>query len=102
MDRGPDYKDFEIVRIEKYIDVEGDIRRAVSYGKEDKDLYVWFKIEDMLESFPNWTIPNPSIFFNGKKYNPDVKKWLVKGGRNNDSAKATPRDQSKDIQGGAE
>ena len=100
MDRGPNYTDFDIVRIEKYIDEEGDIRRAVCYGKENKELYVWFEFEEMMVTFPYWVIPNPTIYFNGKKFNPDVKKWQVKNDKKNDSVKATPRDQSKDIQGG--
>ena len=39
-DKGPEYKDCRLGRIEKYIDLEGKIRRAVSYGEEEAKLTI--------------------------------------------------------------
>ena len=58
-DRGPDYKNCRMGRMEKYIDTDGKIRRAVSYGEEELKLRVWFHIEDMKAAFPDWHIPDP-------------------------------------------
>ena len=99
MDKGPVYKDSLIARIERYIDLDGNIRRAVSYGDDETKLKVWFDIEEMKDAFPYWNIPNPSIFYNGKKFSSGLRR--PKGAGNPTPKNYTkPRDQSaKDIKG---
>ena len=63
--------DYDIVRVESYIDEEGQIRKAVCYTTQDTDMKVWFKFEEMMLTHPHWEIPKPSIFFNGRKWKPD-------------------------------
>ena len=100
MNRGPKYDtDYEIVRIEKYIDEQGNIKRAVCYATNAEGLKCWFRYEDMILSHPYWYIPNPSLFYNGKKWKPELKLWM-KGKKGNKGTSSTyPRDQSRDIQG---
>ena len=71
--RGRRYdSNYDIVRIERYIDEDGNIRKAVCYATQDIDLKVWFRYEDMLLSHPHWQIPSPSIYFNRKKWIADI------------------------------
>ena len=103
-DKGPVYRDSRIARIEKYIDLKGKIRRAVSYGDDETKIKEWFNIEDVMKAFPNWNIPNPSPYYNGKKFSPGYRR---KGGvktvpkpHTNPRPNPQPRDQSgRDIQG---
>ena len=100
LDVGPEYKDSRIARIEKYIDLEGKIRRAVSYGEEEAKLNVWFNIEDIKTAFPNWLIPTPSPFYNGRRFNPSLRRHAKGVGNPGPNPNPQPRDQSaKDIQG---
>ena len=83
------------------MDEEGNIRKAVCYATKEEDFKTWFKFEDMMVTYPYWFIPNPSIFYNGKRFNPDIKKWMGKKEKKEkkESADTSPRDQSRDIQG---
>ena len=83
------------IRIERYVDLEGNIKQAVAYGEEAEKLKVWFRIEDILATYKNWTLPSVNPFFNSKRFNPDSKRkdQLTK-------SSSMPRDQSLgDIQG---
>ena len=71
---GPLYKNYHIVRVEKYIGEDGVIRKAVCYQKEASALYIWFRYEDILETFTNWVTPTPSYYFNGRKWNAEMRK----------------------------
>ena len=71
---GPLYKRYHIVRVEKYIDEEGDIKKAVCYQRDASALFVWFKYEDMTKAFPHWVTPTPSYYFNGRRWLNDLKK----------------------------
>ena len=97
-DEGPNYRDSRIARLERYIDIDGKIRRAVSYGEEEAKLNVWFDLDDIKAAFPNWQIPTPSLYYNGKRFNPNMRR---KGADNpGTQPNPQPRDQSdKDIQG---
>ena len=74
LDEGPEYRDSLVARIERAIDVDGNIRRALSYGDEDTKLKAWFDLEEMKVAFPNWIIPNPSKFYNGRRFNAEPRK----------------------------
>ena len=73
-EKGPNYKETLVARVEKYIDLDGNIMRALSYGDEDTKLSVWFDLGEMLKAFPHWQLPNPSIYFNAKKFSSSAKK----------------------------
>ena len=93
-------ENYDIVRVESYIDEEGKIRRAVCQTKQDTEMKVWFKYEEKVLSHPFWEIPNPSVFFNGKKWKPDPPHWMKKGKSKKNPTGRYPGDQSnKDFQG---
>ena len=83
------------IRVEKFVDIDGNIKKAVSYGNEAEKLNVWFKLEDIKNTYKEWIpiIPNP--YFNSRRFNPDTK-------RKDTQPKISPKpvDQSQeDIQG---
>ena len=99
MDKGPEYKDTLVARIEKYIDLDGNIKRAISYGDDETKLKVWFDIEEMKDAFPYWKIPNPSNFYNGKKFSSGLRR-PKEAGNPTPKVYTKPRNQSaKDIKG---
>ena len=57
---GPLYKNFYIVRIECYIDVDGEIKKAICYQKDASLLQIWFDFADIMQAFPHWVTPTPS------------------------------------------
>ena len=104
LDKGPIYKDSLIARIERYIDLDGKIKRAVSYGDEESKLNVWFDIEEMKQAFPNWYIPTPNPYYNGRRFTPGLRRQAKGAGiqepNPNPKINSQPRDQpAKGIQG---
>ena len=73
-DKGPVFKKTLVARVEKSIDTDGNIKKGLSYGDDETKLKVWFDLGEMLEAFPHWSIPNPSIYFNTRKFNTSRKK----------------------------
>merc|ERR1711874_493522 len=68
----------EIVRVESYIDEQGVIRKAVSYGRTDQQITVWYRYGDIQQYYPNWKIHRPSLFYNGKKWRDETPFFLNK------------------------
>merc|ERR1711874_890531 len=68
----------EIVRVESYIDEQGVIRKAVSYGRTDLQLGVWYRYGDIQQYFPNREIHRPSLFYNGRKWREEKPFFLNK------------------------
>ena len=104
--REPDYRNCRMGRLERYIDTDGKIRRAVSYGAEGLKLKVWFHMKDMKAAFPDWHIPHPCPYYNGKKFNKGQRRQIGPNPNLNPTPPSSqrsnplPRDQSvKDIQG---
>ena len=64
---GPLYKKYHIVRVEKYIDEEGNIRKAICYQKDASAFFIWFNYEDIMDTFTNWITPTRPYYFNGKR-----------------------------------
>merc|ERR1711895_279589 len=91
----------EIVRVESYIDEEGVIRKAVSYGRIDLQLEVWYRYGDIQQYYPNWEIHKPSLFYNGKRWREDVPHYLNKAKKaknvQNNQKKPPKASTSKDI-----
>ena len=54
---GPNYFNYTVGKIERYIDKKGITRSAVAYGDEDMKLTVWFHMEDMVEGLVEWILP---------------------------------------------
>ena len=67
-DKGPNYKETLVARVERCIDLQGNINRAISYGDEDTKLCVWFDLGEVLKAFPHWDLPKPCIYFNARKF----------------------------------
>ena len=85
-------------RIEKYIDIDGMIRKAVSYGMDDFKLKVWYSLDQIIQAFPNWKYEESTKFYNGRKFGMQVKR----SSNNDNTSRNKPRvplDQSQDIQG---
>ena len=73
---GTEFEESRVARIEPYIDTNGVIRKALSYGKEAEYLGPWFNLEDILKTFPKWKISETSRYFNNKKFNKSARKDL--------------------------
>ena len=48
-----------IGRVEPYIDRDGTIKKAISYGSDKGTLSTWYSFEELKEIFPKWIIPDP-------------------------------------------
>ena len=98
-DKGPDFKNYRLGRVERYIDLDGKIKRALSYGEEDIKLRVWFKLEEMFQAYPLWKIPQPCRYYNGRRFNLETRR--PPGSKSAPAPKSSqePIDQSQDIQG---
>ena len=98
---GTDQEDCKVVRVEPYIDTDGVIRRALSYGDDADRLGPWFNLEDIQKAFPKWKIPEPSKFFNNRKFSKSARRDLQENKKERKRGNYPPGDQSyKDIQGG--
>ena len=73
-DKGPEFRETLVARIERSIDIYGNIKKALSYGDDETKLKAWFDLEEMKVAFPHWNIPNPSKFYNGRKFNAEPRK----------------------------
>ena len=103
-EKGPDFMNYRIGRVERYIDTDGKIKRALSYGEEDIKLTVWYRLDEMFQAYPLWNIPKPCKYYNGRKFNMESRripgsKPTSKAKRKSSSQSQEPGDQSKDIQG---
>ena len=66
---GSEFEESRVARIEPYIDVDGTIRKAMSYGGDVESLGPWYDLEDILKTFPKWRIPDPPKYYNNKRFN---------------------------------
>ena len=57
-----------VVRIEKYIDQHGTTRKALSYGEDENEIGIWYHLEDIKRTFPEWNPPENSIYYNNKRF----------------------------------
>ena len=63
-----------VVRVEKFIDLHGTIRKAFSYGEDESDLGVWYNFEEIKRAFPAWNPPDSSIYYNNKRFSNQIKR----------------------------
>ena len=89
-----------IGRVERYIDTDGNIKRALSYGDKDIKLVIWYRLDEIFQAFPLWKIPQPYKFYNERRFNmetrkPPGSKYAFKPSLQSQ----VPGDQSYDIQG---
>ena len=70
---GPGYKDYNIARLEKYVDTEGVMRKAICYKKDDKDMNIWFKFEELNNAYENWILPDPPYYYNTQRWNSKMR-----------------------------
>ena len=98
---GSEQEECRVARVEPYIDTDGVIKRALSYGDEAERLTVWFSLEEVQKAYPKWRVANPPKFFNSKKFNKTARRDLQENRRDKKRGNLPPGDQSyKDIQGG--
>ena len=98
---GSEQEECRVARVEPYIDTDGVIKRALSYGDDADHLSIWFSLEEVQKAYPKWRIANPSKFFNNKKFSKTARRDLQENKRDRKRGNLPPGDQStKDIQGG--
>ena len=73
---------YRVARVEQYIDTDGQIKKALSYGEETNQLKVWYDLEEVLKTFSKWKMPTPSNFFNSQKFNRNARKDLQENKKN--------------------
>ena len=61
---GPDYLNFHMGRLERYLDDKGNLMMAVAYGKTKDDLKSWFDYDTLRESLGNWVLPTVPYWYN--------------------------------------
>ena len=89
--------DTRVARIERYIDYDGRIKRAICYGGKMGDLKIWFDFEEVKKVFPNWDTSKESVYYNNKTFTGTLKREYQEERK----GKKPSGDQSKDIQEGA-
>ena len=90
---GPDYKDFFIARMEEYIDTEGNQKYAICYTKTNKDLNIWFDVEEMREAFDNWVLPDLPYYYNTRRWDGKLRKEYLE--KEEEEKKQMPKIESK-------
>merc|ERR1712082_480873 len=93
------FKNSRIARLEKYIDEDGVVNRAISYGDEETKLKVWYRLEDIQKALPRWKLAVPPIFYNGKKCSKEFKRQEGEKPKPRRQQNAGPTDQPIDTQG---
>ena len=78
----PTKMNYRVARVEQYIDTDGQIKKALSYGEETSQLKVWYDLEEVLKTFSKWKMPTPSNFFNSQKFNRNARKDLQENKKN--------------------
>ena len=87
-----DTRYFRVARVELYIDTDGVIRKAVSYGADDSKLITWYNMEEIKQTLPEWRHEEPTVYYNTRRFN-----WKIRW----NSSEETPVDQPYEgIQGG--
>ena len=79
--------------MEKYVGEDGDMKRAICYTKDDKDMHIWFRCEDMMACLSNWCFPDPSYYYNTHFYTGRLRTEYEK--EEEKAKKATEKSKSK-------
>ena len=74
---GPDYTEYFIGRLERYLDSKGNVRKAVAYGKDSRNLNTWFHFEDVKKALGPWVLPETPYWYNNKKWISKLRKEHV-------------------------
>ena len=64
---GPDYSEYHIGRLERYIDIKGIVRKAVAYGKDSEAMNTWYYFDEIKKALGTWVIPQVPFWYNNKK-----------------------------------
>ena len=78
-DQGTFLREYRVARIERYIELDGSIKKALSYGDSQDTINTWFKVEEIQKIFPKWNIPQPAKFYNGRRFNLKAKRESTNG-----------------------
>ena len=83
---------YRAARVETYIDIDGQKKKALSYGEEQDQLTVWYNLEDVLNTFSKWKMPTPSNFFNNPKFIRSARRdWQENKKKNYNSGRGNYR-----------
>ena len=61
-------KGWKACRIETFFEKDGSKKKALAYGDEDSSLVVWYDLQDIKNTFPQWTIPENSDIENKRRF----------------------------------
>ena len=67
---GEEVHNYNVARVEKYVDKDGNEKEAMAYGSDSNSLMVWYDWEEVKRFFKNWTVPDTPRWAN-------TKKWVV-------------------------
>ena len=56
IEKQEDATSYKTFWIEKYVKKRGKFHEALSYAERDCKLIIWYKLDDIKKTFPNWTI----------------------------------------------
>ena len=70
---GDNFYTYRVTRIEKYIDNNGTMKEALSYGDRDTHLMVWYDLGEIRKAFSSWRIPEESPWVNTRVWNPEFR-----------------------------
>ena len=68
--KGEEVHNYNVARVEKYVDKDGNELEAMAYGTDSKSLMVWYDWEEIKKFFKNWTVPETPKWAN-------LKEWVV-------------------------
>ena len=95
--------DSRIARVEMFIDEDGTIRKGVCYGTEEGKLEVWYKMEDIIRTFPHWKYDElESTFYNSRKFDWQYKRGASAKLQEDQYYDQAPRGRSRYIPRGSD
>merc|ERR1711874_69713 len=71
---GPNYSDYHIGRLERYLYLKGNIKKAVAYGRNAEFLKTWFHFEDIKDYLGNWVLPEVPYWYNNQIFVDRLRK----------------------------
>ena len=73
---GPFYLNHNIARIEPYIDLQGNVKEAVAYGRDMnmKIMQIWFDLDKVKAARGSWIFPEIPYFYNSRKWKNKLRR----------------------------
>ena len=91
---GPNYEKYNIARLERYVDEDGVVQKAICYQKDGNELNIWFKFDEVMDVYEKWEIPTLPFYYNTKKWVPRMRNEYIPE-MTDDNKKAPKYDNGK-------